>query len=85
MTIREFNEMVRGYRERESRTVDREAGWVTLLVNATGHLKNPITKEQILGRPSSPSTTKDSLKDRAEQARRKRIAERRERARNIRR
>jgi len=56
---------------------------MAMLLNGMGNLKTPITKEQLLGRPSKGVLKTDSVRDRAEAARRKRIEERRQRARTI--
>ena len=77
--------MVVGYARRVELQLEREASWVALLLNGSGHLKKPITRDEILGRRPGSSGATGTINERAEAARRKRIEERRTRARSIRR
>lgn len=85
LTINEFNAMVRGYDTRRRLQLEQEATWVAHLLNATGNFKIPMTRDRLLGRPEGATQPgeKQGIRARAEAERKRRIADRRERARNI--
>lgn len=83
LTVREFNEMAAGYSRRLRERTKMEATWVSVLLNGAGHLKKPITRDELLGWKEPISSTASTPEARREAARQKRIEARRERARTI--
>lgn len=51
LTPREFIALYDGYLVRKSNQEEREARWVSMLMNATGNYKSAVTVESVLGRP----------------------------------
>jgi hypothetical protein len=72
MTPREYEELSEGWSWRYKFQEEREAKYVTILANASGHLKKKLRIEDVLGR-----NTMSQKKEIAE--RRKVLAERRKR------
>ncbi len=51
LTPQEFFALYEGYLRRLSDQTEREARWISNLMNATGNYKPPVTVEGLLGRP----------------------------------
>ena len=51
LTPVEFFALHDGHRRRISDQEEREAKWVAMLMNASGHMSSPVTTEMALGRP----------------------------------
>lgn len=52
-TPAEFHALVLGWEWRTNDEYERQAMWVTAILNGAGQLKHPITVEQLIGRPLS--------------------------------